>query len=147
MRLSAFHVLLISLAIAPAAHAGDPAAAVREFLNAEVAAWNRCDLEGVMEGYWKSPELTFFTAGEVKKGWQQTYDRYVELYRKDGLEMGQLAFDELSFDPMSDDAVLVRGRWKLMRKSGGKNGLFTLIVARKPEGWRIVHDHTSAAEP
>jgi uncharacterized protein YbdZ (MbtH family) len=32
--------------------------------------------------------------------------------------------------------------------SDGKtpHGLFTLIVRRLPEGWRIVHDHTSAAE-
>ncbi|HNG96278.1 MAG TPA: DUF4440 domain-containing protein, partial [Acidobacteriota bacterium] len=31
---------------------------VRAVLDAQVAAWNRGDLEGFMKGYWRSPELT-----------------------------------------------------------------------------------------
>jgi beta-aspartyl-peptidase (threonine type) len=147
MRLSPFHVLLISLAIAPAARAAEPAVEVGELLNVQAAAWNKGDLAGFMEGYWKSPELTFFSAGDVRRGWQETYERYKERYLKGGREMGQLTFDGLSFDTLSDDAVLVRGRWKLALKDGNLNGLFTLIVGKKPEGWRIVHDHTSAAQP
>lgn len=138
MRPVRFLVLLISLAIAPAVRA-EPAVAAKELLNALTTAWNKGDLNGVMDGYWNSPELTFFAADEIRKGWQETY----KYYQRDGRDMGQLTFDEVSFDPLSDDTVLVRGRWKLMLKDGNPGGLFTLIVAKKPEGWRIVHDHTS----
>jgi beta-aspartyl-peptidase (threonine type) len=147
MRLLALPILLISLVTVPAAHAAEQAVAVKELLDAQVAAWNKGDLKGFMEGYWNSPELTYFSAGDVHKGWRETYERYQNRYQKDGREMGQLAFDGLSFDLLSDEAVVVRGRWKLALKDGNLGGLFTLIVRKKPEGWRIVHDHTSVAEP
>jgi beta-aspartyl-peptidase (threonine type) len=147
MRPLPFLALLISLAAVPAAHAAEPAIAVKELLNAQVAAWNSGDLKGFMEGYWNSPELTLFVAGDIHKGWQETYQRYQNEYQKGGREMGRLTLDGLSFDPLSDDAVVARGRWKLTMKDCNLGGLFTLIVRRMPEGWRIVHDHTSAAEP
>jgi len=46
---------------------------------------------------------------------------------------------------LSPDAAIVLGRWALKRTSDQPHGRFTLIFKRLPEGWRIVHDHTSAA--
>ena len=34
-------------------------AAVRAVLDAQVAAWNRGDVEGYMDGYWRSEETVF----------------------------------------------------------------------------------------
>jgi hypothetical protein len=31
----------------------------------------------------------------------------------------------------------------LNRDSGPVGGIFTLVARRFPEGWRIIHDHTS----
>jgi ketosteroid isomerase-like protein len=31
--------------------------------------------------------------------------------------------------------------------AGNPHGRFTLIFYKTPDGWRIVHDHTSAAAP
>ena len=45
------------------------------------------------------------------------------------------------------DAALVRGHFKVEMKAQTLAGLFTLVVKKKPEGWRIVHDHSSAGEP
>jgi beta-aspartyl-peptidase (threonine type) len=45
------------------------------------------------------------------------------------------------------DTVIVRGRWKLAKKNETIDGLYTLILRKLPEGWRIVHDHTSVADP
>jgi len=42
---------------------------------------------------------------------------------------------------------VVLGRWRLERAKDRPHGRFTLIFKRLPEGWRIVHDHTSAARP
>jgi beta-aspartyl-peptidase (threonine type) len=45
---------------------------------------------------------------------------------------------------LAPDAAWVRGRWKVTTTSKEVGGWFTLIFKKRPEGWRIVHDHTSA---
>ena len=119
---------------------------VRAVLDRQVEAWNRGDLEGFMAGYWKGHELTFCSGGTVTKGWQPTFDRYKKRYRSDGKEMGRLTFDEIEVEVVTDEVALVRGRWKLALSDGKPEGLFTLKVERRPEGWRVVYDHTSVAE-
>jgi len=37
----------------------------------------------------------------------------------------------------------VLGHWHLKRDSGDVGGVFSLVWQRFPEGWKIVHDHTS----
>ncbi|HEX7960973.1 MAG TPA: nuclear transport factor 2 family protein [Terriglobales bacterium] len=114
-------------------------------LHAQVEAWNRGDLDGFMHGYWNSPDLTFFSGATVTKGWQPTLDRYRKRYQSAGNEMGKLDFDDLQITLFDADSAIVRGRWKLTMSNGKQpGGLFTLILRRKPEGWRIIHDHTSA---
>jgi beta-aspartyl-peptidase (threonine type) len=124
-----------------------PIKVVHKLLSDQVVAWNKGDLEGFMAGYWKSPDLSFYSGRDQRKGWQETHDRYFERYKKDGREMGKLTFSELKFDTLAADTVMVRGRWKLTLSKDTPDGLFTLIVQKKPEGWRIVHDHTSVGEP
>jgi ketosteroid isomerase-like protein len=61
--------------------------------------------------------------------------------------MGTLEFSGLRIEMLSSDAAFVRGAWKLTMSNGKKpHGLFTLVFRKLPEGWKIVHDHTSAAE-
>jgi ketosteroid isomerase-like protein len=123
-----------------------PQDAIRAVLDQQVIAWNKGDLEGFMRGYWASPELSFFSGKDKTHGWQATLERYQKKYRADGKEMGQLTFRELDIDVLGPDSAFVRGRWHLkMSKDelGELGGLFTLIFKRFPEGWRIVHDHTS----
>jgi beta-aspartyl-peptidase (threonine type) len=117
--------------------------AIRKVLDDQVAAWNRGDLETFMEGYWRSPELTFFSGGTVTKGWQGTLERYRKRYQSEGQEMGQLAFRDLDVQVVGPDSAVVRGRFELTRRKDKPTGLFTLVLRRLPEGWRIVHDHTS----
>ncbi len=119
---------------------------VRAVLNRQVEAWNRGDLEGFMAGYWKSHELTFCSGGTVTKGWQPTFDRYEKRYRSEGKEMGRLTFDEIEVEVLTDEVALVRGRWKLALSDGKPEGLFTLKMGLKSDGWRVVYDHTSVAE-
>jgi beta-aspartyl-peptidase (threonine type) len=141
----------ILLAVAHPAVAKEPADAEREavikVLTDQEAAWNRGDLRGFMQGYWNSPELSFYSGRDKRKGWKETYERYQKRYQGEGREMGKLSFSELSAEPMAETRMLVRGRWKVEMKAETLDGLFTLIVEKKPEGWRIIHDHTSAGEP
>jgi beta-aspartyl-peptidase (threonine type) len=122
----------------------DGAKAVRAVLDAQVAAWNKGDLPGFMEGYWKSPELTFYSGNKVTRGWDATLERYQKRYQGEGREMGKLAFRDLEIQVFGAEHAVVRGRFVLTLKKDTAEGLFTLVV-RKIEGkWRIVHDHTSS---
>jgi len=119
--------------------------AIRKVLDDQVAAWNKGDLPGYMGGYWKSPELTFFSGGTVTSGWQPTLARYQKRYQGEGREMDQLDFSDLRVEMLGPKAAFVRGHWHLKMKDGKQpQGLFTLIVREMPDGWRIVHDHTSS---
>jgi uncharacterized protein (TIGR02246 family) len=122
-------------------------AAVEQVLLTQQAAWNRHDLEGFMTGYWNSPQLTFFSGANERRGWQATRERYRATYASPGHEMGKLEFSALRIEMLGSDAAFVRGAWQLTMPDGKMpHGLFTLIFRKFPEGWKIVHDHTSAAE-
>lgn len=132
--------------LAPAAFADD-AAKVRGLLEAQVAAWNRGDLEGFMAGYWRSPELVFCSGAAVTRGWDATLERYRKRYQAEGREMGQLRFESLEVLMLGPEGAAARGEYWLRMKDGQQpHGRFTLILRRLDGAWRIVHDHTSAAE-
>jgi beta-aspartyl-peptidase (threonine type) len=145
-RLLACLLLLLAPLAAPAGGGAqaDARKAIRKVLDAQVAAWNKGDLDGFMAGYWQSPDLSFFAGGTKLRGWQATLDRYRKKYQGEGREMGKLTFSELDVELLGADAALVRGRWQLALKKDNPGGLFTLIFRRLPAGWRIVHDHTSS---
>jgi ketosteroid isomerase-like protein len=118
-------------------------AAIRAVLDAQVAAWNRGDIEGFMEGYWRSPETVFVSGDTITHGWQTVLDRYRKGYSTRE-KMGTLAFSDLDIKLISKDAALATGRWQLQRAQDTPHGRFTLIFRKTKEGWRIVHDHTSS---
>jgi beta-aspartyl-peptidase (threonine type) len=126
---------------------GNYAKAVERVLHKQQEAWNKHDLEGFMAGYWNSEQLTFFSEGKEQDGWQATMDRYLAKYASPGHEMGKLEFSGLRVEVLSQDSAFVRGSWKLTMSTGKTpHGLFTLVFRKFPEGWKIVHDHTSVAE-
>jgi beta-aspartyl-peptidase (threonine type) len=118
---------------------------IKHMLVSQIEAWNHGRLEAFMQGYWRSPELTFFSGATVTKGWEPTLERYRQRYKSEGKEMGQLEFQDLNIEALNRRTAVVTGHWHLTMSDGKKpNGLFTLIVKRMPGGWKIVHDHTSA---
>jgi beta-aspartyl-peptidase (threonine type) len=138
----------VAVALAPALAAADaPDAgarkAIRQVLDEQAAAWNKGDLNGFMKGYWKSDKLTFISGNNKTRGWQATLERYQKKYQGEGKEMGQLTFSEVEIELVGPEAALVRGRFTLVLKDSKPTGLFTLLLKKLPEGWRIVHDHTS----
>ena len=115
---------------------------IRKVMNDQAAAWNRGDIEGFMEGYWRSEKLVFVSGENVTRGWQPTLDRYKKSY--DTREkMGTLRFSDLEITVLSKDAAVVLGSWELTRQADNPKGKFTLIFRKLKEGWRIVMDHTS----
>jgi beta-aspartyl-peptidase (threonine type) len=136
-------ILVVILLLAPTVGNASPATEVKQLLDTQAAAWNRKDLEGFMAGYWKSDQLTFFSGGKVTHGWQATLDNYTKKYTGPGKELGQLSFTDLEVIDLGPGVALARGRFHLAMTSSNPEGIFSLILRKLPEGWRIIHDHTS----
>jgi uncharacterized protein (TIGR02246 family) len=117
--------------------------AIHAVLDAQQSAWNRGDVDAFLVGYWHSNELTFSGSSGVSRGWDGVLARYKKNY-PDRAAMGQLDFSELEFRFLGPDAALVLGRWHLTREKDDVGGVFSLVWQRFPEGWKIIHDHTSA---
>jgi len=129
---------------APDERASDRAA-IMKILEAQQNNWNQGDVDAFLEGYWHSPDLTFSGSGGVARGWDGVLARYKKNY-PDRAAMGQLDFSGLEFHFLGKDAALVLGHWHLTRARGDIGGVFSLVWQRFPEGWRIIHDHTSVVE-
>jgi uncharacterized protein (TIGR02246 family) len=138
--------VLLVIALGSAGSADDDArAAIRSLLDRQVADWNRGDLDAFLTGYWRSPDLVFQSGGNRLNGWEAVRDRYRRAYQAEGRAMGKLEFRDLEILPLGPDAAFARGRFRLTLPDGQQpTGLFTLILRKRSEGWRIVHDHTSS---
>jgi uncharacterized protein (TIGR02246 family) len=116
--------------------------AISAVLKAQQAAWNRGDVDAFLTGYWQSPELTFSGTNGVSRGWDGVLARYKKNY-PNREAMGELDFSDLEFRFLGSDAALVLGKWHLKREMGDIGGVFSLVWQKFPEGWKIIHDHTS----
>jgi uncharacterized protein (TIGR02246 family) len=121
---------------------GGDRASITAVLSAQQDAWNKGDVDTFLQGYWRSPELTFSGSGGIARGWDGVLVRYKEHY-PNREAMGKLEFSGLEIRFLGPDAALVLGHWHLARQKGDIGGVFSLIFDRFPEGWRIIHDHTS----
>ena len=124
---------------------------IEAVLEQQRQAWNRGDLPGYMAGYARTPELVFTSGGRIRRGWEATLTSYQRRYGSGGAGqspggrgMGQLVFEVLGVQAAGADAAVMLGRWTLTDTPQAGSGLFSVVFERRPEGWRIIHDHTSA---
>ncbi len=118
---------------------------IQSVLDNQVTAWNNRDIAGYMEGYWKSDSLIFTSGGNIRRGWNETFEKYTTSYNSKE-KMGALKFSELEYHRLSSDAAWVLGHWELTRNDDHPHGVFTLVLRKFPDGWKIVHDHTSSSK-
>jgi beta-aspartyl-peptidase (threonine type) len=141
-------ILLLAAPAAPARRAhpshnrGDDRSAITAVLKKQQEAWNQGDVDTFLQGYWRSPELTFSGSGGIARGWDGVLARYKEHY-PNREAMGQLEFSGLEIRFLGKNAALVLGHWHLTRQKGDAGGVFSLVFEYFPGGWRIIHDHTS----
>jgi ketosteroid isomerase-like protein len=118
--------------------------AIRGLLGAQQQAWNRGDLEAYMAGYLRSQELVFTSGGLVRQGWDETLAKYRARYGESQATMGTLVFDILSIQALGSDGAVVLGKWTLTDTPESGSGIFSVVLRRTGDGWRVVHDHTSS---
>ena len=149
-RVAGWGLVLVASCAAVAGFAGISArgssadeAAIRKVFDEQTAAWNRGDTEAFMAGYWKSPETEFVGAGGILRGWDAVMARYRKTY-PDAKAMGHLSFSNLEIRMLSGDAAYATGEYLVVREKDRLAGVYTVIVRKLPEGWRIIHDHSTA---
>lgn len=104
-------------------------------------AWNAGNIDVFMQGYWQSDSLTFIGSKGLTYGWQKTLENYKKGY-PDLATMGQLSFEIIKIDILSDAAAIMIGRYTLTREKDQPTGLFTLIWKKIDGRWLIVSDQT-----
>lgn len=144
--------LLLTLALtgaacAPAAPPLPPAAELGPELEAQfersAVAWNSGDLAAFMADYARDSLTSFMGARAPVYGWQTIRDRYAPSFEP-GASRDSLRFERFAVRPLSPTLALVTARFILHRAdSVTASGPFTLVMERRPDGWKILHDHTS----
>lgn len=136
---------LAALVLISSAVQADDEADVRAVLATQQAAWNRGDINGYLAEYWQSPQLRFASGAKVTYGYADTAAGYRQRYDSKA-KMGELRFDLLEVKMLGDRSALVFGRWHLQRHDDEPHGLFTLVLEKFADGWKVISDHTSSAD-
>ncbi|HTH83502.1 MAG TPA: nuclear transport factor 2 family protein [Mucilaginibacter sp.] len=121
---------------------GQESKAILKVLSTQQTAWNNGDVDGFMQGYWKSDSLLFVGKAAPTHGWQATLDNYKRGY-PDKAAMGTLTFDILKVEVLDPQNAFVLGGWHLKREKDAPGGYFTLWFKKINGEWKIVCDHTS----
>ncbi|MFC6223165.1 YybH family protein [Hymenobacter artigasi] len=119
--------------------------AIVQVLTTQTAAWNRGDIPGFMQGYWRSDSLVFIGRKGPTYGWQPTLANYQKNY-PDAAAMGKLDFSGLRVSLLAPSAAQVVGHWHLARPAalGDLQGYFLLVLRQIDGKWVVVADHTNS---
>jgi ketosteroid isomerase-like protein len=116
--------------------------AILKIMENQQNAWNKGDIDGFMQGYWKSDSLLFVGSTAPVHGWQATIERYKKKY-PDKAAMGTLIFTILKVELLDKTNAFMLGAWNLKREKDAPGGYFTLWFKKIKGEWKIVVDHTS----
>ena len=115
---------------------------VKAVMDKQAQCWSSGDIEGFMDGYWKSDSLRFLGRRGLTKGWQTTLDNYKKSY-PDKQTMGKLKFTYISFEPLNDKQMFVVGKWALEREKDTLSGYYSLLWEKMNGQWKVIFDHTN----
>lgn len=151
LRFTSLLSLLLVAACGPAAPpaagpVADPSAEVRAALDASAEGWNRGDLDAFMAPYRESAQTTFVGSSGIVRGKTAIREIYQRSYFRDGRPAQRLRFDAVEVRALGPAHALAVGRWALTDPGAAEPkhaGIFSLVLERTAEGWKIVHDHSS----
>ena len=112
---------------------------IKAVMKAQELAWSQNDLEGFMQGYWKSDSLKFYGSSGLTKGWQQTLENYKKGYPTKE-HSGSLTFKINDISKIEGNSYWVMGEYFLKRTVGDANGVFIIIFKKINDEWKIVAD-------
>jgi uncharacterized protein (TIGR02246 family) len=143
---------LVSCRSAGQAPAATEASADNRELNRQIIAqldraardWNRGDLDAFVSDYARESTTTFIDGRRARHGYDFIRNNYAPRFAP-GARRDSLHFEEVEVRSLSPTLALVTARYILQRKGAvSASGPFTLVMERRAEGWKILHDHSSS---
>ncbi|MCB4799103.1 YybH family protein [Neotamlana laminarinivorans] len=113
--------------------------AIQKVLKKQRLAWSKNDIEGFMEGYWKSDSLTFYGANGVVNGWVATLKRYQRAYPTED-HTGILSFKINAINKIEANSYYVLGEYHIKREVGNADGFFMVVFKKINGEWKIIAD-------
>lgn len=108
------------------------------------AAWNRGDLDEFMSLYAPGDLPTFVSEGRLIRGFDAIRAVYAPSFAP-GNARDSLRLENFEVRGLGEQYALVWARYVLFRNgTTNQSGPFTLLLERRPEGWKILHDHSSS---
>ena len=112
---------------------------IQKVMQNQEMAWNTHNLEGFMQGYWKSDSLKFYGSNGLTLGWKNTLANYKKGYPTKA-ESGTLKFVINDISKIEGNNYWVMGEYHLKRAIGNANGVFIIIFKKINGEWKIVAD-------
>ena len=107
------------------------------------ADWNRGDLDGFLSDYAPDSATSYVDGRRSRAGMDYIRGVYAPRFLP-GARRDSLHFEEIDVRPLSATLALVTARFILQRGPEiTASGPFTLIMEQRPQGWKILHDHSS----
>jgi ketosteroid isomerase-like protein len=127
---------------------GSDSAALTRLITAQLQRsaldWNRGDLDGFLSDYAPESTTTFIDGRRARQGIGFIRGNYAPRFSP-GARRDSLHFEEVEVRGLSPTLAVVTARFILQRGSEiTASGPFTLVMERRPEGWKILHDHSSS---
>lgn len=141
-KIKVLSILLLILTGCNQNHLPNSIQAIKAVMEKQTQCWNNGDIDGFMDGYWRSDSLRFLGKRGLTVGWQKTLDNYKKSYPNRNA-MGKLAFTHISFEPLNKEQMFVVGKWALEREKDTLKGHYSLLWKKIDGQWKVIFDHSS----
>ncbi|MEQ6123112.1 nuclear transport factor 2 family protein [Pseudotenacibaculum sp. MALMAid0570] len=132
-------IFLIALHSCTTSTEKEDTATILSIIKNQEKAWSNHDLEGFMQGYWKSDSLKFYGSSGLTYGWNKTLEGYKKRYPTKE-HTGTLVFKVNDITQIESNSYYVMGEYHLTRVVGNANGVFMIIFKKMDGEWKIVAD-------
>ena len=136
--------MILALPLLMAAAPANPTAEVDAAMNASAAGWNAGNLDRFVAIY--APDATYVTKDALVRGRAAIAARYRPSFLPGGNRRGRLSFQPLARRMLDARHMIYWARWMLAPTRAGAKpemGMTTLVFERRPDGWKIISDHSS----
>lgn len=136
--------MILALPLLIAAAPANPAHEVDAAMQASAAGWNANDLDRFVGVY--APDAIFVGKDGLVRGRAAIANRYRPSFLPGGNRRGRLSFQPLARRTLDATHMIYWARWSLSPTRPGAKpemGMTTLVFERRPDGWKIISDHSS----
>ena len=126
----------------------DEIKSINDLLLKMVDRWNAHDVDGYLSAYWNSPELLVIIQEEQYQGWQSLKAAYKSGYQ-DPNTMGFSHPSRIQIKLIKQDLAAAVTWWTVSYPTSKVQvvGNTTMTCQKFVDGWKVVMEHSSIAEP